>query len=140
MENLHHNISTINNYILIYIYIMLLNIHYHYLNVYLTATYTYTLRLALQRIGNEKLHYNNVLSDHSSSDFRHLAGSTGEGLDRLVMQSDLRDIFHGVTVASFDPVTVGPVSVSKPGQTEPGVVVSFHVQVIFLVIKFLYYN
>lgn len=72
------------------------------LNIYiLSATYTYNLNITLERIGRDSLHYYNDLSNTNSTDFIKFAWATREALDRMVMQSDLRDIFQGVEVHSF---------------------------------------
>lgn len=47
-----------------------------------------------------------------------LAGVTHEALDRMVMQSDLRDIYHGVYVHSYEPMG-----------KEEGVLNNFYLQV-----------
>ncbi|KAJ8941612.1 hypothetical protein NQ318_000318 [Aromia moschata] len=66
-------------------------------------TYTYDLNVTLERIGRDKLHYFDDLADSNSTDFVKFAQATREALDRMVMQSDLRDIFHGVQVHAFEP-------------------------------------
>ncbi|XP_031352970.1 uncharacterized protein LOC116177929 isoform X1 [Photinus pyralis] len=66
-------------------------------------TYTYSVKLVLDRNGREKLRYNDSLSDSNSTEFNRLARLTYEGLDRMVMQSDLRDVYHGVKVHGYEP-------------------------------------
>ncbi|KAK4874874.1 hypothetical protein RN001_014234 [Aquatica leii] len=66
-------------------------------------TYTYKVRVILERNGKEKLRYNKSLANTNSTDFNRLAGITHESLDRMVMQSDLRDIYHGVQVHNYEP-------------------------------------
>ncbi|KAK9887687.1 hypothetical protein WA026_000009 [Henosepilachna vigintioctopunctata] len=78
-------------------------------------TYTYTLEIELDRLARKKLTYNENLSNTNTSEYARLASSTHEALDRMVMQSDLRDIYHGVHVHSF-----------KPGKS--GVLNSFYLQ------------
>lgn len=68
------------------------------------ATYTYSIKLGLERHGKEKLNYEEVLGDNTSPEFTRLATITREALNRMVMQSDLRDIYHGVHVHSYEPV------------------------------------
>nr|CAD7393626.1 unnamed protein product [Timema cristinae] len=80
-------------------------------------TYTYNMRIPLDRLGKEKLKYQESLEDVSSPHHRQMSEVTREALDRLVMQSDLRDIYHGVEVSRFTPST-------KPD----GVMVNFYVQ------------
>lgn len=74
---------------------------------YFTATYTYTMRLALDRIGKDWLAYEDNLLNKNSKEFTKLARVTHDGLDRMLMQSDLRDIYHGVQIKGFAPSTNG---------------------------------
>ncbi|KAJ8922919.1 hypothetical protein NQ315_001461, partial [Exocentrus adspersus] len=80
-------------------------------------TYTYNLKVTLDRIGNDPLHYFDDLGDTNSTEFVKFAHATREALDRMVMQSDVRDIFHGVQVHSFGP-----------GPTTKGIVTRFYLQ------------
>lgn len=89
-----------------------------------TATYTYRMKVALARHGNEILHYGNSMEDTTSSHYQQLTEAAREGLDRMVMQSDLRDIYHGVVVNGFQPDDQGD-----------GVTVNFYVQVCKLLIS-----
>ncbi|XP_049842282.1 uncharacterized protein LOC126293200 isoform X2 [Schistocerca gregaria] len=66
-------------------------------------TYTYTLRLVLARRGDRPLTFSPGLGDTGSDTFAETSRAAAEGLDRLVMQSDLRDVFHGVSVEAFLP-------------------------------------
>ncbi|GLV34887.1 uncharacterized protein CBL_09367 [Carabus blaptoides fortunei] len=66
-------------------------------------TYTYRMKIALSRFGKEKLKFKENLADPTSPQYTRLADATHEGLDRMVMQSDLRDIYHGVQVSGFEP-------------------------------------
>jgi hypothetical protein len=84
----------------------------------LTATYTYSMKVGLARHGKETLHYGSSLEDTTSSYYQQLSEAAREGLDRMVMQSDLRDIYHGVVVNGFQPAHQGD-----------GVTVNFYVQV-----------
>ncbi|XP_017786883.1 PREDICTED: uncharacterized protein LOC108569731 [Nicrophorus vespilloides] len=67
-------------------------------------TYTYTLNIVLDRHGKDKLHYSDSLNDTSSTQFLKLAEATQDGLHRMVMQSDFRDIYHGVSVKKYEPL------------------------------------
>ncbi|KAJ9599018.1 hypothetical protein L9F63_010475, partial [Diploptera punctata] len=80
-------------------------------------TYTYTMQLGLVRRGKETLHFDENLADRGSTQYHQLAEAAREGLDRMVMQSDLRDIYHGVIVNGFQPT-----------DRDEGVTVSFYVQ------------
>ncbi|XP_071052269.1 uncharacterized protein [Onthophagus taurus] len=64
-------------------------------------TYTYTLNIGLERYSKDKLFYKGTLSNHNSTDYLRLSSITQEGLHRMVMQSDLRDIYHGVSINGF---------------------------------------
>ncbi|XP_054280807.1 uncharacterized protein LOC128998618 isoform X1 [Macrosteles quadrilineatus] len=66
-------------------------------------TYTYTMRLVLDRYGKNHIRYEGPLEDPTSGPYQRLVDATREGLDRMVMQSDLRDIYHGVEVRGFEP-------------------------------------
>ena len=77
------------------------------------------MQLGLARHGKDRLHYDETLADHSTPQYHQLAEAAREGLDRMVMQSDLRDIYHGVIVNGFQPT-----------DRDDGVTVNFYVQVI----------
>lgn len=66
------------------------------------ATYTYTINLELNRNGNDKLYYTNKLSDPLSEQYNKLATISHDSIDRMVMQSDLRDIYHGIHITGFN--------------------------------------
>lgn len=66
-----------------------------------TATYTYTINVPLVRHGSDKLKFEEALTKNTSPKYTHLSGIVHNGLDRMVMQSDLRDIYHGVHVVEF---------------------------------------
>lgn len=83
-----------------------------------TATYTYSMKVPLAHHGKETLRYGSSLEDTTSPHYQQLNEATREGLDRMVMQSDLRDIYHGVVVNGFQPDDQGD-----------GVTVNFYVQV-----------
>lgn len=83
-----------------------------------TATYTYSMMMPLAHNGKETLRYGSSLEDTTSPHYQQLSEATREGLDRMVMQSDLRDIYHGVVVNGFQPDDQGD-----------GVTVKFYVQV-----------
>lgn len=86
--------------------------------MFLSATYTYRMKIALSRYGNEMLKFNEKLADSTSPQYTRLAAATHEGLDRMVMQSDLRDIYHGVQVGGFEPAK------------DEGLINNFYVQVL----------
>lgn len=87
---------------------------------FVSATYTYSIKLGLEKHGKEKLLFEDSLAESSSPEFNRLASIAHEALDRMVMQSDLRDIYHGVHVQSFQPM-----------HTDKGLLNSFYLQVCF---------
>jgi hypothetical protein len=76
------------------------------------------MMMPLAHNGKETLRYGSSLEDTTSPQYQQLSEATREGLDRTVMQSDLRDIYHGVVVKDFQPDDQGD-----------GVTVNFYVQV-----------
>ncbi|XP_054091406.1 uncharacterized protein LOC128923063 [Zeugodacus cucurbitae] len=64
-------------------------------------TYTYELSLHIDHFGDIKLFYAHTLSDNSTDEYKHLATVTKEAINRMVMQSDLRDIYHGVQLSTY---------------------------------------
>ncbi|CAB3233080.1 unnamed protein product [Arctia plantaginis] len=87
-------------------------------------TYTYSVKLALGSQGNKRLEYHEYLSDNSSKLYHALALATHEGINRMVMQSDLRDVYHGVHITGFHPVELK----SPSGELYQGVMNDFYVQ------------
>lgn len=84
------------------------------------ATYTYTMKLVLDKFRKDPIKYSTQLDDPSSNQYQKLTEATKEGLNRMSMQSDLRDIYHGVIVGGFEP----------DGKSDKAVV-SYIIQVIF---------
>ncbi|CAH0764833.1 unnamed protein product [Diatraea saccharalis] len=87
-------------------------------------TYTYSVKLALGSQGNERLQFHESLSDNSSKQYHALALATHEGINRMVMQSDLRDVYHGVHITGFHPVPIK----KQDGDMYQGVLNDFYVQ------------
>ncbi|XP_056636386.1 uncharacterized protein LOC130444990 [Diorhabda sublineata] len=73
-------------------------------------TYTYDVQVTLGRIGKDHLHFYDDLKDPNSTEHYKFVQATNEALDRMVMQSDLRDISHGIKVHAFEPADEGIVS------------------------------
>lgn len=73
------------------------------------ATYTFTVRLPLARLASQPLHAgpNGWLAGHhlpsaaASPRYAHLSAVVQQSVDRLVRQSDLRDIYQTVRVIGF---------------------------------------
>uniref|UniRef100_A0A2S2R302 Sperm flagellar membrane protein n=1 Tax=Sipha flava TaxID=143950 RepID=A0A2S2R302_9HEMI len=70
-------------------------------------TYTYTMKLVLDKFRKEPIKYSSNLENPGSNQYQQLTEATREGLNRMSMQSDLRDIYHGVIVGGFEPVENG---------------------------------
>lgn len=68
------------------------------------ATYTYTVNLKLNRYGSKQLIYDDTLTDPSSKKFEFLRQLTKDSLDRMLMQSDVRDNYHGIKSIQFHPI------------------------------------
>lgn len=66
-------------------------------------TYTYTMKLVLEKFRKEPIKYSTQLENPISNQYQKLTEATKEGLNRMSMQSDLRDIYHGVIVGGFEP-------------------------------------
>lgn len=66
----------------------------------------------------QKLRFDEDLKNPESIRYARLAAATHDALDRMVMQSDLRDIYHGVHISEFKPTADGE-----------GILNSFHLQV-----------
>ncbi|KAG5683804.1 hypothetical protein PVAND_013068 [Polypedilum vanderplanki] len=64
--------------------------------------YTYIMKIPLNRIGREKLSFDPSLENKTSSNYTNLQETTYNGVDRMLMQSDLRDIYHSVEVIGFN--------------------------------------
>ncbi|KRF99817.1 uncharacterized protein Dwil_GK13615 [Drosophila willistoni] len=65
-------------------------------------TYTYELNLQTNRVGTYQLQFSDTLKGNSSNEYRHLSSIILDAVDRMVMQSDFRDIYHGVQLKSID--------------------------------------
>ncbi|XP_050309417.1 uncharacterized protein LOC126745565 [Anthonomus grandis grandis] len=80
-------------------------------------TYTYSLNITIEKVGKYPIKYSEKLSKENSTEFVKTARKVHEALDRMVMQSDLRDIYHGVHVTAF-----------YPKQNANGVISKFYLQ------------
>lgn len=90
-----------------------------------SATYTYSVRLALGSQGNGRLKFQKNLVNNSTKEYQTLAVATHEGINRMIMQSDLRDVYHGVHITGFHPVDMR----TSEGEVYEGVINDFYVQV-----------
>lgn len=64
------------------------------------------MHLAISQLQSQSLKYEDSLRNPSSPKYAHLVQVVHDAIDRMVMQSDLRDIYHGVHVAGFSNVTI----------------------------------
>lgn len=71
---------------------------------YLSATYTYTVNLKLNRFGTKQLIYDDTLADPSSEKFAFIRQIASDSFDRMLMQSDVRDNYHGTKAIQFHPI------------------------------------
>lgn len=83
------------------------------------------MELALSSRAKENLKYHPALADNSTKEYNSLALATHEGINRMIMQSDLRDVYHGVHITGFHPVEKNISS----GDNNHGVMNEFYVQV-----------
>lgn len=60
------------------------------------------MKIGLARNGKERLVFDDDLANKSSSRFATLHKVTHDGVDRMLMQSDLRDIYHSVDIIGFN--------------------------------------
>ncbi|XP_061380166.1 uncharacterized protein LOC116775931 isoform X2 [Danaus plexippus] len=86
-------------------------------------TYTYSVRLGLGSRDNKVLKFHKNLSDNSTKEYESLSLATHEGINRMIMQSDLRDVYHGVHITGFHPIEMR----TKDGAYQ-GVINDFYVQ------------
>lgn len=94
-----------------------------FLIIILTAAYTYNIHIPLLYDGPTMLHYHKSLTIHSSNEYAALANKVHNGLDRMVMQSNLRDVYHGVHVTSFSNITA-----DEKLEIKFGILIDFYLQ------------
>lgn len=61
------------------------------------------MQVTLDRMGVDPVQYQQGLQVPGSPKFVRMAQAAKEGLNRMVMQSDLRDIYHGIAISGFQP-------------------------------------
>lgn len=100
-----------------------------------SATYTYTMRLALLKNDDQILKYETALKNSASPRTSHLFEVVHDALDRMVMQSDLRDIYHGVHIVGFSTTNTmatsterGDTSISNQADPGTGIETEFYLQ------------
>lgn len=62
--------------------------------------------MAVSQLQSQSLKYEDSLRNPSSPKYAHLMQVVHDAIDRMVMQSDLRDVYYGVHVAGFSNVTM----------------------------------
>src|SRR5690349_14634845 len=60
------------------------------------------MKIGLGRNGKNRLSYDESLINKNSQNFTALQKITHDGVDRMLMQSDLRDIYHSVDIIGFN--------------------------------------
>lgn len=62
----------------------------------------------MDKIGREHFVYGSDINNTNSVTFKHYAHPVKEALDRMLMQSDLRDVYRGIHISKFasDPERV----------------------------------
>lgn len=78
--------------------------------------------------GTEKLKFEEALTKTTSPKYTHLSGIVHDGLDRMVMQSDLRDIYHGVHLIEFKNGSAHKHSETDQQADESGLTSVFYLQ------------
>lgn len=80
------------------------------------------MNITIDKLGKTPVKYSDKLSIENSTDFIQMARKVHEALDRMVMQSDLRDVYHGVHVSAFYPS-------KRSSNSDSGVISKFYLQV-----------
>lgn len=57
--------------------------------------------MTLSRLENQELKYETALKNPSSPKYTHFVDIVRDAIDRMLMQSDVRDIYHGVHVVGL---------------------------------------
>lgn len=60
------------------------------------------MKIGLSRHGKDRLIFDESLNNKKSANYTDLETITHDGIDRMLMQSDLRDIYHSVKVIGFN--------------------------------------
>lgn len=86
------------------------------------------MRLPLARHAGAALRFEPALLNPTSPKYTHMAAVVHNGLDRMVMQSDLRDIYHGVHVVGFSNLTIPSPLLAANEEPAATVVTEFYLQ------------
>jgi hypothetical protein len=60
------------------------------------------MEIGLNRIGRDRLTFDGSLMNKTSIKYKTLRNTTYEGVDRMLMQTDMRDIYNSVEVIGFN--------------------------------------
>ena len=60
------------------------------------------MKIGLNRIGRDKLVFDPSLLNKTTSNYTKLQETAYNGVDRMLMQSDLRDIYHSIEIIGFN--------------------------------------
>ncbi|XP_033150535.1 uncharacterized protein LOC108607323 [Drosophila busckii] len=72
-------------------------------------TFTYELQMAVIRVGNFLLKFKKEFTIKTSSQYRQLTSIILDATDRMVMQSDFRDVYYGVQLKSVEAGRAGQI-------------------------------
>uniref|UniRef100_A0A1A9Z8N7 SEA domain-containing protein n=1 Tax=Glossina pallidipes TaxID=7398 RepID=A0A1A9Z8N7_GLOPL len=67
----------------------------------LSATFTYTFSIQALRIRSYPVKYDKDFLNDTTDHFEHLVHTLYDAFDRMVMQSDFRDVYNGIQLANF---------------------------------------
>lgn len=96
--------------------------------------------MGVSQLQSQSLRYEDALRNPSSPKYAHLLQVVHDAIDRMVMQSDLRDVYHGVHIAGFSNITNSQINSTATNQlnknanesntksTFKGVETEFHLQ------------
>ena len=69
----------------------------------ISATYTFTLTIGLYKIGSDRFEYDSKLNITNPNLLKRYTEMVKEALDRMFMQSDLRDHYRSISIGRFLP-------------------------------------
>ena len=83
------------------------------------------MHLTLSQHEGRHLKFENALRNPASPKHNHLLEIAHDAIDRMIMQSDLRDVYHGVHILGFENAKKSNL---EQGLTADGVDTEFHIQ------------
>lgn len=86
--------------------------------------------MAVLQLQSQSLKYEDAFRNPSSPKYSHLMQIVHDAIDRMVMQSELRDIYHGVHISGFRNITQSNATKPVDSKTLPmrGIETEFHLQ------------